>query len=1106
MRSRSAPGRGHGTRRSESRLLRAIWLIVIFVMTSGILEARPIELWGRVVDAQGRPFPGASVELVSGPDPWELARRHSSSVRDGTTVTTSTDHEGEYEIVAPGSGMWRLSIRHPEHLSVVYELRPLLTGRGLPQAKLLKRAIRPVRLLDVDGLPCADLPLTTRSWSSEGSRNGWKLQAELAQAFDDGVTRAASHAGHQLMIAAVSDSHYALEALPWSERQVDVHVAEPLVVAGLVDADGDPAPGILVGVKWPIDFHLGVSKKDGTILIPESRELLPHLVFVDESGRYPGQPVIERHGDEVVVRLPDVGMLDGRVLKASDGTELADALVWTSYGSLRSDSTGSFRLRLPKGRAAGFEVAAPGYLTEFIEVVNIAEEPEYRVVLREAGSLRGRTTDISGQEIAGVWVRAIPGPDGRGRPTNFRTLEALSNSEGRFRIDGLTPDTSYWLEARGRGFSPVAVEIASIEPGELEGIRLELEAGIHATGQVVDMDGHPVAGAQVTLVRTSPDAGEDVQSRLGSHRHLTTTDASGRFHLRDLASGVYRQRVRASGFSPVTIPGIGIAADAGVANLRTVRLETGVTVRGRVTDRDGEPLNGVLVSATTRLGPHSGQSTGDSIAARTAPDGFFRLEAVALSGVEITANLEGYRSRSLHDPSPDSDEILHIVLDRDIVLTGQVTDARGEPASGAIVQVAPSHPGGRRHAGHGFSVGSDGRFEEHGLRPGTVTLQAFTETAISELVELTIDEERWHYQVRLMLNPTATLEGHVVSADGAAVADAGVHVELDEGAPVLLEKASESASTDSAGNFLLRHLEAGLYVVRVAHPEFESVSESVYVKPNGVTDLELRLTDRLSHPAVSGQLVGSDGEVVGGAEVHLLYGGGRQQGASAKRTASAADGTFEMSAPGPGIYHLAVIDSRYALYLSGPFRVSRQMASGNVLSLDHGSVVTGKIRGLDPGAADRLVVFVRILGPIWREAAISHDGRFRVYGIPEGEWTLQAWLPRERSISERVDVGSPGSIVERDLTFPAGFRVEGLVRLDGRPRAGVKVEVECDRPRTTAWTTSRSEGGFEISGIPASECSLTLIDHESGVRDSRVLRIEGDTAAVFDLVRDSGHS
>jgi hypothetical protein len=244
-------------------------------------------------------------------------------------------------------------------------------------------------------------------------------------------------------------------------------------------------------------------------------------------------------------------------------------------------------------------------------------------------------------------------------------------------------------------------------------------------GDVYDMaTGQPIAGAEITLAKYDGLKGWDELSR-------ATTDDLGSFSIEKIPAGRYEIRIRARNFAPRKQ---GMYYNKGNTYHEFIaQLMHQESIKGIVTDPDGIPISGVVVSPMYTLAIDGlGYPCADAKPATTddegrfeirgLPEGFAQLNCRGPSLSQVTSSLELYEvPASFHDSSDG----IRIVMTRTGIVRGRVIGSNGTaPASEVYVSI--DYPGGPRVGKWGGSVTckDDGTFEFKGVPPGEYVVSA----------------------------------------------------------------------------------------------------------------------------------------------------------------------------------------------------------------------------------------------------------------------------------------------------------------------------------------------------------------------------------------------
>jgi hypothetical protein len=262
---------------------------------------------------------------------------------------------------------------------------------------------------------------------------------------------------------------------------------------------------------------------------------------------------------------------------------------------------------------------------------------------RVVGTVTG--AGIDGADLTfsrgGAAASTRTGPDGLFR---FEPPE-----EGRWRLAAVTapgflPFAPEW------GHSPVQLD--AVRGRHVRGIEIHLAPAADLVGRVVDLDGSPVAGAEVRLLGA---AGE---SALVPIRDRFTSGADGTFRFAAPEGAVLE--ARKDGFlpgraeiDPLAIVNGQVTVQVGPAH---PALGAAAPVSGQVVAEGGVPVSGALVTAARERG--FGVAGVPSAQAVTAADGRFTLPPLDPGSYRVTARAEGHAPDSRRRVAPGADDVV----------------------------------------------------------------------------------------------------------------------------------------------------------------------------------------------------------------------------------------------------------------------------------------------------------------------------------------------------------------------------------------------------------------------------------------------------------------
>jgi beta-lactamase regulating signal transducer with metallopeptidase domain len=295
------------------------------------------------------------------------------------------------------------------------------------------------------------------------------------------------------------------------------------------------------------------------------------------------------------------------------------------------------------------------YLISWDNSAHMFRLPAVKVLRFVPGvAIGGVVKDETGKPVAGAKITVNASPtESEGSPHNLSLADIATDAQGRWRVDDAPTDLA------GVIVSVQAARFLRVDgppSRNLDAVSV-LKRGFTVKGRVLDTQGKPVAGANVRGGGWSNSV------------PTTKTDARGEFVLENCPPGASIVTVRADGLAP---------------DLRDIhsedqpslefRLGPGHTVRGKVVDRQGNPVAGAMAAADTWRGHRSLDFRVD-----TDKDGRFEWRGAPADAVLFDFFKIGYMPRRLVSLTPD-DAGQVVTLAPELVISGQVTDAEtGRP-------------------------------------------------------------------------------------------------------------------------------------------------------------------------------------------------------------------------------------------------------------------------------------------------------------------------------------------------------------------------------------------------------------------------------------------
>ena len=638
---------------------------------------RDLDLFGEIVDGEGRPVPGASVEVEE--YPWRAlhsmnaAWRHE--MRSGPRTLSASD--GTFAIRLARGQSIPLRVRK-EGLAERF-LDKCLAGERL-RIVLGRGADLDVTVRDAAGAPVPGTEL--RLWRVTDS-NGIEIERR-------GTTDAAGRFVFDALTPgrAFLSAEHAKHALPnWAHPEipetgtlaVEVAFPEAQVVTGKVThaRTGAPLAGARVGIGWTMEMPV-TTAADGTYRMETWAPKQGRPELHARADGFVGWIAPVRESGDLDFELVPGDAVAGRLVDSS-GAPLAGAFLsvlesrdprgprppphpWdTLHG--RTGADGRFLLRgLDHAVPHTLLATVPGRGRVLLEFPPAPEEGGTTdfgdLVFGPGRALEGLVLDLAGEPAAGIGVvlkgrffdrgRLLPG----GTPSDPEPARAAevrrTDDLGRFRFADLSP--GHWIvSARMPGRPPLEKEV--VVPADRDVLDVRLGGSdpnlAFLRFLAVDDAGAPVADVQFNVY---PPGQQPVQA---------TTDDAGKARVDGLTKTAHTVHVMLA--EPLrdrfvyTHPG-SVTPDG--QELRLVLSES-AEIRGVVVDEKGAPLEDLGVSA------FRGEETAWCAFAFTDERGEFVLKAprgsplrIALSGTRKAPPGNAQRAHAV--PSPFRGEVAGI--------------------------------------------------------------------------------------------------------------------------------------------------------------------------------------------------------------------------------------------------------------------------------------------------------------------------------------------------------------------------------------------------------------------------------------------------------------
>ncbi len=573
------------------------------------------------------------------------------------------------------------------------------------------------------------------------------------------------------------------------------------------------------------------------------------------------------------------------------------------------------------------------------------------------------------------------------------------------------------------------------------------------SGRILGEGAKPVAHAVVLLLREAPAPAKPAKAT-----RVQTGDDGG-FVATGLTGGLFRIRVEAPGYAPLTQPAIPASA------VVQLRLRPGVKLSGIVRDREAKtPIVGATILAWDKDAEDFGEEAYRTT--KSGKDGRFVLSDLLAGKATVEARASGRATaQSRNVPIPKAG--FEIFLELPGVLTGVVTTTLGDPVAGADVKVTWRDATGP--SSRGVKTGADGRY-----RIADVWSLQVTRTTVRAAKFLPIERDGPPAEdgvLDFVLERGGSIAGIVLGHDGKFPPSFRVKVQGESTSSVRVK--SEHEFTDPAGAFRVDELDPGTYTIEVGTDRYASATKAeLVVVAEQVADAgTLTLPSR---SVLRGRVVAArDRAPVSGATVRvaLVEGPGQPAVAGAKTSwteTTASEGTFATKELPAGTFEVAVEHPQFARATT---RVSFQPDRDTpelTLELARGGTLTGTVLNgkLDPVPGVRIVVALAAAGDS-RIADTGSDGRYFIDGLAPGSYTVTRESERRQSAASDRKIANitEGETTTVDFDERPSVLVSGMVMRGDAPipSAGIHfVPMDVPALRKGVSTQSNEDGRYQI--------------------------------------------
>jgi len=1056
----------------------------------------PRHVEGAVKGPDGKPVAGALVIAI--------LERMDVAV---APATTKTDPAGQFRLALRTASPFTLRVEAPGLASRT--LRHQIPGAPLSIVLARGATIEGFVRETTSGTPVAGATVEARDEMRGAGGLPWDP--------DSGVVRATTDAKGAYRLEGLASGLYTLTAfargLGRAERRsapvgrtADLLLMPGGAVSGTVtEADGKPVDGAVLRLTTTMPFareSVLVSRTDprGTFAIYGVAAGEYRLV-----GRHPdlapalSAPLtVERDAEaRADLAMSRPATLRGRLVGAGEKPTRGHAVLKEIAGVgvpeiLAADLTaeagddGVFALRAGPGTHT-LEVSAPGHATRRldVDVPGAGEAVDLGDVVVEVGiAIRGHVRDGANRPVENAEVSTF---------YDSQSFSERTDASGAYVLAGLSPGL-YTVSARAPGTGGAE---RKAEAGA-SGIDFVLPPAGRITGLVVDDAGRPIEAFR---------ANARARARMGySGMRDNFAAPDGRFVLEDVAEGEYVLDVSAPDRAPAVIPGVKVTA-GGTADVGTVRLSAGGTVRGLVVDAASAPVAGATASIGgagrdyTRITPEVTSDSGGAFEFRGVPPGTAQVT------VTHPSYAPGFATGLDVDPARGPTEV-RVTLSQGGRIEGRVRTRSGVLPAGAVVDVRVSRQGvfGFGPGGPGFQpVAPDGTFVVDHVPTGrvSITLLSGKQDDYRSVAAVDADVREAETTPVDFLLRSIVVTGKVTRG-GTPLAGARVEFETAHAGMMISggggpgELPANAAITGDDGGYQLTIGEAGETYVNIQTPDRRS---RLPAPPLQVPDADSFVADfNFSGSFVEGVVVDRDTEqpIAGAMVTAQPKDPGRGRSAGSYGTAD-GEGRFHLELE-PGEYR---VNARAEGYGGDavPVTVGDGGSGGLRVALVHGLTIRGTV--VDPSGRG-------VGGVIIRGATMVTNNRFSIGGrsLPDGSFELSGLRPGRYVLAAVADGGFfaivtgllPGGR-PATLALRPGSRVRvKVLGPDGGPAAGAFVGVS-GYPGARVYLPggqADSAGLIELNS-PLGEVELTASNGDSSLEMRTTVVVQAGAIATVEM-------
>jgi protocatechuate 3,4-dioxygenase beta subunit len=660
----------------------------------------------------------------------------------------------------------------------------------------------------------------------------------------------------------------------------------------------------------------------------------------------------------------------------------------------------------------------------------------------------------------------------------------FSDTNGRFELSGMksTPRQQFYVIAKRYATRTIVAEI--IKDKVYQDFKIELIPGSTVAGVVSDPNGKPIEGVTVKTFHFT--------------NHPVLTNKDGQFEIDGLDPAFGQCQLEAvhpnypavnTEFSP---------ASAGQAVFVDFILKPGITIYGKVTNAQGQPLSDVSVGNTTS------RLMWNCIQTKTDKDGSYQLKNIPEGDFVIWATTKQYAPYVEHTvlDSTHPAKLLNIQLADPCPIHGRIVDTQGNPVPGINISLR-EYKGVTNLGGGRTTSDSDGRFTiPNGPREGKFILEAWAACIPNTMPEFEAGQEQEYI---IKVDRVGRIYGKVIDdRTGESVGKFNVKLfSTSKGNPT----GGYSATWSRQGHTFESPdgvFDTGVETIPIGKQYAITITaggyDSLYMDPVTVQPIsqDPNRTEFRMKPAtvMTGRVVDCNSMPVAGASIRWLPLENDRIDSEhwdpSDTAATNSKGDFTLSGVGSekGVVYITV--PAFAPYLNSAANLPRNSQGTVEIKLDPGASIFGRIT--DPngrGEAEAQVsVHIdveqlrQISGSLWNRmtATTDTDGYYEIMDLPAGMVSVNVNTSRNQPFAQKSITLKTGQSHELNFGDEPGFTITGMVRKGQTVLSGANVYIRIS-DKSSKSAQADGWGHYVIHGVPAGEYLISA-DYYAGDRST----------------------